>query len=249
MCLFFILDKAFTTGLNVLLSAAAQHSTRQRGTHHEVFGKRTLSAAVIAMLGAGSAAQAAMINFTLATIDGTPTYSGGATLDVSSSLDFDEAFLVVSEVGPDNASGLIPGGFNVTISPSDISYGGGMGPTTLPVSVIETWTGDNNDMFTEKLTEVDSINRLTLDQIIVNLSGTVSDSDGLFVNTPAFLVVNATQFGGPGTGTSAMFTSTAGAVIPTIPESSTWVMMTLGFGALGCAGFRRRMADGAMLSV
>ena len=83
---------------------------------------------------------------------------------------------------------------------------------------------------------------MTPDQIIVHLSGTVSDTDQLFVNTPAFLVINATQFGGLGTGTSATFTSTARAVIPTIPESSTWVMMGLGFGALGFAGFRRRKA-------
>jgi hypothetical protein len=201
----------------------------------------TLGGAIIAMLGAGSAAEAAMINFTLATIDGTPTYVGD-TVDVSTSLDFDAALLTVSEIGPQDASGLMPGGFNVTIAPTDINYGAGTGPMKLPVSIVETWTGDNNDMFTETLTDVDSINRSTLNQIIVNLSGTVSDSDNLFVKTPAFLVVNATQFGGVGTGTSATFTSTAGAVIPTIPESSTWVMMTLGFSALGYAGFRRRKA-------
>ena len=112
-----------------------------------------LGAAVIAMLGASSAAEAAMINFTLATIDGTPTYVGN-TVDVSTSLDFDAALLTVSEVGPQDASGLIPGGFNVSISPTDISYGAGTGPSTLPVSLIETWTGDNNDTFTETLTDV-----------------------------------------------------------------------------------------------
>jgi hypothetical protein len=206
-----------------------------------------VGAAVIAMLGASSAAEAAMINFTLATIDGTPTYSSGDTLDQSTALDFDDALLVVSEVGPDdNASGLVPGEFNVSIAPTNISYGGGTGPMTLPVSVTESWTGDG-DVFTEMLTEVDSIDRSTLDQIIVHLSGTVSDSDQLFVNTPAFLVINATQFGGVGSGTSATFTDTAGAVTPSIPESSTWVMMALGFGALGYAAFRRRGANVAAL--
>lgn len=209
-----------------------------------------LGAAVIAMLGASSAAEAAMINFTLATIDGTPTYSSGDTLDQSTALDFDDALLVVSEVGPnDNASGLIPGEFNVSIAPTNISYGGGTGPMTLPASVTESWTGDNGDVFTETLTEVDSIDRLTLDQIIVHLSGTVSDSDLLFVNTPAFLVINATQFDGVGSGTSVTFTDSAGAVTvtPSIPESSTWVMMALGFGALGYAAFRRREANVAAL--
>jgi hypothetical protein len=207
-----------------------------------------VGAAVTAMLGASSAAEAGIINFTLATIDGTPTYSSGDTLDQSTALDVDDALLVVSEVGPDdNASGLVPGEFNVSIAPTNISYGGGTGPMTLPVSVTESWTGDNGDVFTETLTEVDSIDRLTLDQIIVHLSGTVSDSDQLFVNTPAFLVINATQFGGVGSGTSATFTDTAGAVTPSIPESSTWVMMALGFGALGYAAFRRRGANVAAL--
>ena len=67
----------------------------------------------------------------------------------------------------------------------------------------------------------------------------VSDTDNLFVDTPALFVVNATQFGGVGTGTSATFTNTAGAVTPTVPEPSTWVMMALGFGALGYAAIRK----------
>jgi hypothetical protein len=69
----------------------------------------TLSAAVIATLAASSASEAALINFTLATIDGSPTYAGGSTLDQSTSLDFDDAFLVVQEVGATDVSGLSPG--------------------------------------------------------------------------------------------------------------------------------------------
>jgi hypothetical protein len=41
-----------------------------------------------------------------------------------------------------------------------------------------------------------------------------------------------------------LFTNATGvAVTPSIPEPSTWVMMALGFGALGYAGFRRRNAN------
>jgi PEP-CTERM motif len=36
------------------------------------------------------------------------------------------------------------------------------------------------------------------------------------------------------------FTNATTSVTPSIPEPSTWVMMALGFGALGYAGFRRR---------
>ena len=67
-----------------------------------------LGAAVIAMLGASSAAQAALINFTVTAIDGTPGYVG-TTLDQSISLDVDTSILLVSEVGPGDVSGLTPG--------------------------------------------------------------------------------------------------------------------------------------------
>jgi hypothetical protein len=231
----------FTTSLNVLLSGAVQHAPN-RGLTMKCSTLAPLGAAVIAMLGASSAAEAATINFTLATIDGTPTYTIGATIDKSSELDFDEALLVVQEVGSTDASGVNPGDFSVSISPSDIAYGAGSGPTTLPDPIMVSWTGDTGDMFTEKLTLVDSINRQTFNQIIVTLSGTVSDTDHFFVGTPAFLVVNASQFGGIGTGTSATFTNTASTTTGVIPEPSTWIMMALGFGALGFGGFRRRTA-------
>ena len=97
-------------------------------------------------------------------------------------------------------------------------------------------------MFTETLTNVDLIDRTGTDEITVRLSGTVSDSLHLFVDTPAFFVLKATQFGGVGTVTSVSFTNTASTGTVVIPEPSTWVMMALGFGALGYAGFRRRTA-------
>jgi hypothetical protein len=36
------------------------------------------------------------------------------------------------------------------------------------------------------------------------------------------------------------FTNATTSVTPSVPEPSTWVMMALGFGALGYAGFRRK---------
>jgi hypothetical protein len=156
--------------------------------------RAALGAAVIAMLGASSAAEAALIGFTVTTIDGTPLYVG-ATLDVSTSLDFDSSILLVTEVDPNDASGLTPGVDTVSLSPTDIVYGDDTGPMTLSGGAIVTksWTGDNGDSFTETLTEVDSINRSTPNQIIVHLSGTVSDTHHLFVDAPALLVLNATN--------------------------------------------------------
>ena len=79
-----------------------------------------VGAAVIAMLGASSAAQAALINFTVTAIDGTPGYVG-TTLDQSISLDVDTSILLVSEVGDGDNSGLSPQD-TVTLVPTDIVY-------------------------------------------------------------------------------------------------------------------------------
>ena len=68
----------------------------------------------------------------------------------------------------------------------------------------------------------------------------MNDTQDVFFNTPAVLVLDATQFGGAGTATSITFTNTAGSVTPGVPEPSTWVMMALGFGVLGYAGLSQR---------
>jgi hypothetical protein len=60
----------------------------------------------IATLGANSAVQAAVVDFGAAALGGTLTFGGGPTLDKSSSLDFDGALLVVSNIGAGDQSGL-----------------------------------------------------------------------------------------------------------------------------------------------
>ena len=67
-----------------------------------------------------------------------------------------------------------------------------------------------------------------------------------FIDTPVSLTLTANQDGGPGDTITVSFTNASG-VAPSIPEPSTWVMMALGFGALGYAGFRRRKANIAAL--
>ena len=135
-----------------------------------------LGSGVIAVLGASSAAQAATIGFTVTTIDGTPTYVG-PSLDQSTSLDFDNSILLVTEVDPGDASGLTPGVGTVTLTPTNIVYGNDTGPMTLsgPDIVTKTWTGASGDLFTETLNQVDFINRSVVNQIIVSLSGTLSE--------------------------------------------------------------------------
>ena len=173
-------------------------------------------------------------------IGGTPTYTG-TSLDQSTAVDLDIAILLVSEVGPSDDSGLTPGADTIDLSPRDIVFG--TGPGTPPgFSVTKSWTGDNNDMFTETLTTVDSIDRSTLDQVIVHLSGTVSDSlaplrgyAGLF----RFERHPIWRSGDCHAGDIHQYGDCTGV----IPEPSTWIMMALGFGALGYAASRRPNAN------
>jgi hypothetical protein len=204
-----------------------------------------LGAVAIGALGGTSAAQAAMINFAVAALDGTVLYTG-PSLNLSSAFDFDTAILLVSETGAGDASGL--NHFDtVKVSPTDIMYGSGSAPTDLPGGgIVKTWTGHTGDSFTETLTHVDKINRGTPNAITVTLSGTLSDTDHIFVDAPAFFILSANQVGGSGSSISATFTDTS--KIGGVPEPSTWAMMALGFGALGYAASRRRKSNVAMLS-
>jgi hypothetical protein len=202
-----------------------------------------LGAAVLTF-GLSSAAQAALIDFSAAVLGGTTSYSG-PTLDASTAFNLDGATLVVAETGAGDESGLKHFA-TIKVSPPDIMYGAGTGPAKLGTDVVKSWTATDGDMFTETLTNVLSINRGTTNAITVTLSGMVSDTAGVFVDAPIFLIFSANQARGPGHAISATFTDTTD--IGAIPETSTWAMMALGFGALGYAASRRRKASIAMLS-
>lgn len=203
-------------------------------------------AAVIATL-AGSAANAAVktIDFGVSALGGDPgvSFSGGATLDQSTAFDLDGALLIVSSIGPNDSSGLIlfdpsnpPGSPDtVDIAPSNIDYG--TNPGSLGADIVKSWSA-NGDTYTEKLTTVLSIDRATQNAITVTLSGTISDTGGLFDNAPAFLILSANEAQGPGSAIGVALTDTS-TLAPGTPEPSTWVMMALGFSALGYAATRK----------
>jgi hypothetical protein len=206
-----------------------------------------LSAAVVAILGTSSAAEAASIDFDFTAVNGSILHDGTSLSD-STLLDFVGVFMEVTSVGGGDASGLHE---NDTITltadtmppSSTIIYGSTPGP--LGADVILSWpmvVGPGVDTFTETLTIVKSI--VTLpgvdpDFIGVTLTGTVMDSLHLFMNVPVTLKLTATEAGDniP----SVAFSNTS-IVTQSIPEPSTWIMMALGFGALGFGGFRRRTA-------
>jgi hypothetical protein len=202
-----------------------------------------LGAAGIATLAASTAAEAAIIDFGVAVADGAPTYMG-TSLDMSNVLDLDQSTLLVVEKGADDASGL-PLFSTITLtadtSPasSEIIYGFGTGPSPLGADVVLSWTGSTGDTFTETLTTVTSISRAMTNQIGMTLTGTVSDADGVFTDAPVLVSLTANQANGPGEALSISFTHTS-SFGPAIPEPSTWVMMGLGFGALGYAARRQR---------
>jgi hypothetical protein len=215
-------------------------------------------AALIAMVGASSAAQAAIVSFSFGAF-GTIDHNG-ASLDMSTFLDFDDSAFLVMTVGSGDSSGLaLFDQINLSAETSPLSkqilYGPGDMPSDFPTplgaTVILSWPispTPGADIFTEKLTTVDAIDRGTPDEITVTLSGTLRDMDGHFADSPAMIVMHATQDLGA-TSPTVTFTNESGAVIPpSIPEPSTWVMMALGFGALGYAASRRGKTKIAMLS-
>jgi hypothetical protein len=211
-----------------------------------------LGATLIAAFGTGSAAQAGTVDFGVMALSNSITYTGTSLL-VSTALDLDNAILLVTSVGPGDESGLTPLLSTVTLSaasfpPSNIAYGSAPGPLLPANYVTISWTGSSG-AFTETLTTVEEIARdpKLPDAISVTLAGTVTGPSGSgFDDTPVSLVLGATQAGGPGGTTNAMFTNSTS--VSDIPETSTWAMMALGFAALGFGAFRRRRADIATLS-
>src|ERR1700677_512650 len=205
-------------------------------------------AVVIAMLGASSATHAAAVNFEFSAFDASILHDGTSLSD-STFLDLDDALELVTSVVPGEASGLVEGdvitlaGATSPTLSNAIIYGSGPGP--LGANVILSWpmvSGPGVDAFTETLTTVTTIVTAPSDPdfIAVTLTGTITDSMGLFMNAPVVLMFTATQAGAniP----SVAFSNSTTGVPPAIPEPSTWVMMALGFRVLGYAGFRRRKA-------
>jgi PEP-CTERM motif-containing protein len=210
-----------------------------------------LGAALIATFGVDSAVRAATIDFGVVGIGGT-IGSTGSDLEESTALDLDDTTLFVSGIGPGDDSGLAAFDTVSVFAPSppdtDIIYGFGTGTSPLASEVVVSWTGSQG-AFTETLTTVKEVARdpTIPDSIGVTLLGMVTGPPGSgFVDTPVSLTLSATQDGGPGNTITVSFTNASG-VAPSIPEPSTWVMMALGFGALGYAAFRRRGANVAAL--
>jgi hypothetical protein len=158
------------------------------------------------------------------------------------------SLLIVTNTGVGDESGLsvFPDGTDNTVTLTDpMGYGSGLDIVNTPIvggDILKTWTGlvgGKSDSIAEPLTTVTKIDRNTANAITVTLSGSLTDMDGLFKNTPAKLIFSANQVDGPGTTISAAITNETS----TVPEPSTWLMMALGFGGLGYPAIRRSAKD------
>lgn len=209
-----------------------------------------LATVVIGTTGVSSAAHAAMVDFGVAPLGGTITFGGGARLDTSSKLDLDHALLIVTNLGVGDDSGLsvFPGGADNTVTLTQpIDYGSGNGAVNTRIiggDILKKWTGlvgGQPDSFTETLSTVSHIDRATPNAITVVLRGTLADTLGMFVNSPTELILSANEVAGPHGAISVAITDTS--LASGIPESSTWLMMALGFIGLGYAAVRGASKD------
>jgi hypothetical protein len=197
----------------------------------------TLGVALIATLGAASAAQATVIVIDFgAASTGTVTYTG-ASLQASTALILSSAAVKVTTVGTDDTTGIAIGD-PITLLPTTITYGAGDGPEAIDFT--KSWTVGTTT-YNEVLDDV-TVFRAPNNTITLEFTGEVTG--GAFIDVPATLILSATQARGPSTPGSlhAVSVSFTNAASSTVPEPSTWVMMTIGFAGLGYAAFRQRKA-------
>jgi hypothetical protein len=208
-----------------------------------------LAVAVIAGIGATSAAQAAthIINFSATSVGTGITYSG-STLEGSTAYNLDGATWTIQQVLTGDESGLTSGQTNAfTIAPPTLTYG--MMDSLTGLDITKTWTASigpsAGDVFVETLNSV-SISRGAAhsNAATFTFSGTLTDTTDMSIwdMAPAEMVLAFTQAGGNHNIVSVTLTDSA-SISSGIPESSTWVMMALGFVGLGYAAVRRSSKD------
>jgi hypothetical protein len=192
----------------------------------------TIAAAALAVMFAGSV-QAATINidFGLTPVGGTPSFTG-TSLDTSTAFNFGGGLYIVNQIGAGDQSTLA---LSNTVSLTNFSYGSG-NAGTLTSDLIKTWTTAAGT-FTETLTSFIA-NRATPNALTLVLAGTLLGPGG--IDQPAFAILNANEVGGPGNAVDWSLTNTSTLVSTTPLPAALPLFASVGLGALGLIGWRRK---------
>ncbi|KQU53213.1 hypothetical protein ASG67_10410 [Sphingomonas sp. Leaf339] len=204
--------------------------------------KKFIVAALTATMLAGSANAAPIIgSFSLASFSGN--YVSG-TASTATGLDFGDAFGGTGNGYGTNGSALVgnaQGSFaglnGVLASVSDIALGAGIANPYVTNPFI-SFGGASNIAFAFANA---SLTRSPLGTSIT-ITGTGTFTNGVAADaTSGTFSLATSSVNGTANSVSFTFTSNAVATASAVPETSTWAMMTLGFGAMGFAMRRKKI--------
>jgi hypothetical protein len=214
--------------------------------------KYVLCVTTLIALATAVPAQAALMDFSLNPApSATPSYTG-STLDTSTAFNLGALTAVVGTVAGSDTTGAVSGE-TVTFSTAAFTYGSGTGVTS-PISLTKTFAGTGGT-YTETLSLVEVTSRATANQINLELFGVLNGPAGSgFVNTPAGLLLSATQAGGTtGCNGGPCAVSWSGTELSNPPGNPTPLPAALplfasGLGALGLLGWRKKRKNAAAIA-
>jgi hypothetical protein len=208
--------------------------------------KYVLCVTTLIALATAVPAQAALMDFSLNPApSATPSYTG-STLDTSTAFNLGALTAVVGTVAGSDTTGAVSGE-TVTFSTAAFTYGSGTGVTS-PISLTKTFAGTGGT-YTETLSLVEVTSRATANQINLELFGVLNGPAGSgFVNTPAGLLLSATQAGGTNFAVSWSGTELSNPPNNPTPLPAALPLFASGLGALGLLGWRKKRKNAAAIA-
>jgi hypothetical protein len=208
--------------------------------------KYVLCVTTLIALATAVPAQAALMDFSLnPATTATPSYTG-STLDTSTAFNLGALTAVVGTVSGSDTTGAVSGE-SVSFSTASFTYGSGTGGTS-PISLTKTFAGTGGT-YTETLTSVEVTSRATANQINLELFGVLNGPAGSgFVNTPAGLLLSATQAGGTTFAVSWSGTELSNPPNNPTPLPAALPLFASGLGALGLLGWRKKRKNAAAIA-
>jgi hypothetical protein len=211
--------------------------------------KYVLCVTTLIALATAVPAQAALMDFAISPLGGAPSYTG-ASLDTSTAFYLGGGTYQVSNKSAGDTTGVTVGQA-LSIVPDTFTYGSATGVLE-PFTVTKTFTttgGSFPGLYTETLTSIAVLSRVS-NNISLELFGVLNGPAGSgFVNTPAGLLLNANQAGGPGTNNSVGWSATELSNPPQLtPLPAALPLFASGLGALGLLGWRKKRKNAAAIA-